>query len=174
LRQQSKRNIALTGFMAVGKTAVGRTLARKLKRRFIDLDKVIEKAEGMKVREIFAQKGEPYFRQLEKKCLAEVLQEESQVIATGGGAVMDDENLKLLLEKSHLVCLTASPQVILKRLGNGAKRPVLKGVHRQEQLEELLQQREINYRQARAFVDTSDLSVGEVVGKIVSLLKLEK
>jgi shikimate kinase len=174
LRQQSKRNIALTGFMAVGKTAVGRALARKLKRRFIDLDKVIEKAGGMKVREIFAQKGEPYFRQLEKQCLAEVLQEQGQVIATGGGAVMDDENLKVLLEKSHLVCLMASPQVILKRLGNGANRPLLKGVHRKEQLEELLHQRENNYRQARAFVDTGELSVGEVVEKIISLLNLEK
>ena len=160
--------------MAVGKTAVGRSLARKLRRRFVDLDRLIEKTEGMKVRDIFSQKGEPYFRRLEKKFLAEILREEGQVIATGGGAVMDDENLKLLLEKSLLVCLTASPEVILKRSGNGANRPLLQGVDRKERLEELLKQREKNYGQARAFVDTSDLSVGEIVEKIVTLLNVEK
>jgi shikimate kinase len=160
--------------MAVGKTAVGRSLARKLRRRFVDLDRLIEKTEGMKVGDIFRQKGEPYFRRLEKKFLAEVLLEEGQVIATGGGAVMDDENLKLLLEKSLLVCLTASPEVILKRSGNGANRPLLQGVDRKERLEELLKQREKNYGQARAFINTSDLSVGEIVEKIVSLLNVEK
>src|SRR6476620_9960445 len=70
--------------MAVGKSAIGRTLAKKLRRRFVDLDRVIERAEGSKVREIFEHKGEAYFRQLEKQALADVLEENNQVIATGG------------------------------------------------------------------------------------------
>jgi shikimate kinase len=159
--------------MAVGKSAVGRTLARKLRRRFVDLDKVIEKTEGMKVRDIFGQKGEAHFRQLEKKALGDVLQRNNQVIATGGGVVMDEENLRLLREKSLLVCLTASPEVILKRAGNGSKRPLLKGNRRKERIERLLEQREKNYGQAHAFIDTSHLTVDEVVKKIIVLLNLE-
>ena len=168
------QNIALTGFMAVGKSAVGRALARKLRRRFVDLDRLIEKAEGMRVRDIFGQKGESYFRQLEKKALAAVLQQEGQVIATGGGVVMDEQNLKMLREKSLLVCLTASPDVLVKRAGNGAKRPLLKGFDRKGRVEELLKQREKNYAQAHAIIDTSQLTVEQIVEKIIHLLNVEK
>jgi shikimate kinase len=160
--------------MAVGKSAVGRVLARKLRRRFVDLDRLIEKTEGMTVRDIFDQKGESYFRQLEKKVLIGVLQCQGQVVATGGGVVMDEENLKVLREKSLLVCLTASPEVLLKRVGNGAKRPLLGGTDRRGRIEELLKLREKNYVQARVFVDTSDLTVNQVVEKIINLLNLRK
>jgi shikimate kinase len=160
--------------MAVGKSAVGRALARKLGRRFIDLDRLIEKTEGMTVRDIFAQKGESYFRQLEKKVLIGVLQCQGQVVATGGGVVMDEENLKVLREKSLLVCLTASPEVLLKRVGNGAKRPLLGGTDRRGRIEELLKLREKNYVQARVCVDTSDLTVNQVVEKIINLLNVRK
>ena len=112
--------------MAVGKSAVGRHLARRLKRRFVDLDRVIEKSAGSKVRQIFSEKGELYFRKLEKEALAQVLGQEGQVIATGGGVIMDEENLNLLRENAFLICLTASADVLLKRAGNGAKRPLLK------------------------------------------------
>ena len=168
--QNSIQNIALTGFMAVGKSAVGRTLARRLKRRFVDLDRLIEKSAGLKVRQIFSQKGEPYFRQLEKETLAQVLAQEGQIIATGGGVVMDEENLNLLRQKTHLVCLTAATAVLLERAGNGAKRPLLKGTSRRERIEELLQQREKKYAMAHVSVDTSDLTVDQVVDKIIALL----
>jgi shikimate kinase len=160
--------------MAVGKSAVGRALARKLGRRFIDLDRLIEKTEGMTVRDIFDQKGESYFRRLEKKVLIGVLQCQGQVVATGGGVVMDEENLKVLREKSLLVCLTASPEVLLKRVGNGAKRPLLGGTDRRGRIEELLKLREKNYVQARVCVDTSDLTVNQVVEKIINLLNVRK
>ncbi len=156
LRRKTPQNIALTGFMAVGKSAVGRHLARRLKRRFVDLDRVIEKAAGLKVRQIFSQTGEPGFRKLEKEALAQILGQERQVIATGGGVVMDEENLRLLREKTLLICLTASTKVLLKRTGNGVKRPLLKGTSRKERIEELLRQREKKYAQAHALIDTSD------------------
>ncbi|MBI1997616.1 MAG: shikimate kinase [Deltaproteobacteria bacterium] len=164
-----KRNIALTGFMAVGKSAVGRALAKRLERRFVDLDRVIEKSEQMKVKDIFSRKGEAYFRRLEKQKLAQVLEQENQVIATGGGVVMDEDNIRLLREKSLLICLTASAEVLLKRAGTGARRPLLKGGDRRERIEELLKQREKNYAQAHAAIDTSDLTVEEIVEKIVGL-----
>jgi shikimate kinase len=167
-------NIALIGFMAVGKSAIGRTLAKKLRRRFVDLDAVIEKSEGMKVRDIFTKKGESYFRQLEKRVLEEVLSRDGQVIATGGGAVMDDDNLRLLRERALLVGLTASVDVLLARAGNGAKRPLLAGIDRRERIETLLRERESRYAQARALIDTSDLSVDQAAEKIVQLLCLKK
>jgi shikimate kinase len=159
--------------MAVGKSAVGRTLARKLKRRFVDLDKVIEKAEGMKVRDIFEQKGEAYFRQREKEALTQVLERHGQIIATGGGIVLDRENVKLLRDKALLICLAASTDVLLKRAGHGGKRPLLKGSNRKERIEEILQQRANHYAEAHACVETSDLSVDQVAEQIMTFLKLE-
>ena len=111
--------------MAVGKSAVGRNLAKRLRRRFVDLDRMIEKRTGLKVREIFEEKGEPYFRELEKQSLADLVQQPGHVIATGGGVVMDEENLRLLKDKTLLVCLSASTATILARVGNGTKRPLL-------------------------------------------------
>lgn len=163
------RNIALTGFMAVGKSAVGRNLARRLGRRFVDLDKVIEKSEGMKVRDIFRRKGESYFRRVEKHALREVLFEDDQVIATGGGVVMDKENLRLLREKSFLVCLTAAPEVLLRRAGNNRQRPLLEGGDPAQQIQRLLTQRRAAYAQAHVAVDTSDLTVEQVAEKIIVL-----
>jgi len=164
------QNIALIGFMAVGKSAVGRNLAKRLRRRFIDLDRMIEKRAGLKVREIFETKGEPYFRELEKQTLADLLQQPGHVIATGGGVVMDEENLHLLREKTLLVCLTASTDTILSRVGNGTKRPLLKGSNRRERIEELLKLRADQYAQAHVIVDTSELTLEQVVNRIVAAL----
>jgi len=153
--------------MAVGKSAVGRTLARKLGRRFVDLDKIIEQSEGMKVKDIFSRKGESYFRRAEKQALAEVLFQGEQVIATGGGVVIDEENLRLLREKSFLVCLTAAPEVLLRRAEKSRRRPLLEGGDRAQRIGELLAQRGKNYAQAHVAIDTSDLTVEQVVEKII-------
>ena len=157
--------------MAVGKSAVGRNLARKLRLRFVDLDRLIEKTEGMKVSEIFTQKGEPYFRQLEKQMLATVLQNKGQIIATGGGVVMDDANLMLLRERALLIGLTASVDVLLTRAGNGSKRPLLKGANRKARVEELLGQRASRYAQAHVTIDTSELTTDQVVEKIIRYIE---
>jgi shikimate kinase len=167
------QNIALVGFMATGKSAVGRNLARKLRRRFVDLDALIEKAEGRKVREIFAQEGESYFRQVEKKTLQDVLSESGQVIATGGGIVLDDDNLNLLRQRSLLIGLTASIDVLAGRVGKNSKRPLLKGADVRARIEELLHQRQSRYAQAHVVVDTSGLTIDQVVKKIVHLMELQ-
>lgn len=157
--------------MGVGKSAVGRNLARRLHRRFVDLDRLIEKAEGRKVREIFAQQGEAYFRELEKQTLNQVLSQPDQVIATGGGIVMDEENLSLLRQKSLLVGLTASTDVLLSRVGKSSKRPLLKGAGVRGRIEELLQQRQSRYAHADVTIDTSGLTIDQVVEKIVHTLE---
>ena len=157
--------------MAVGKSAVGRNLAKRLYKHFVDLDRMIERRAGLKVREIFDAKGETYFRELEKQTLADVLKLPGHVIATGGGVVMDEENLRLLREKTLLVCLIASTDAILARVGNGTKRPLLKGPNRRERVEELLKQRANKYAQAHIIVDTSQLTLQQVVDQIVSAVE---
>ena len=169
-----KQNIALTGFMAVGKSAVGRALARKLKRRFVDLDKIVEKAEGMKVRDIFAKKGEPYFRQCEKRALMAVLGEHNQVIATGGGAIIDEENMRDVRKKALLVCLTANIDILLKRVASGSKRPLLDSADRKTRIEELLALRQDKYAQAHLSIDTTHLSIDQVAERIIEMAQLER
>jgi shikimate kinase len=173
LAKPRQRNIALIGFMAVGKSAVGRNLAKRLQRRFVDLDQLIEKVEGRKVRDIFAAKGEAYFRQLEKQTLVQVLQQRGQVIATGGGVVMDDENLKLLRKQTTLIRLTAAVETVLARAGNGHKRPLLQGADRRQRVEELIGQREGKYGQAHFTIDTTKLSLAQVVDEIVKRLSTQ-
>jgi shikimate kinase len=164
------QNIALIGFMAVGKSAVGRNLAKKLRCRFVDIDRLIEKTTGMRIGEIFAQKGEAFFRQLEKNTLAKILQQEQQVIATGGGAIMDDDSLKLLCDRALLIGLTASVDVLLSRAGDSSRRPLLNDGNRRERVAELLAQREARYAQARMTIDTSELTVDQVVEKIMEFI----
>jgi shikimate kinase len=164
-------NIALVGFMAVGKSAVGRSLARRLRRRFVDLDAMIEKSEGCKIPEIFSRRGEPYFRALEKQTLSDLLAQPGQVIATGGGVVLDQENIRLLKEKARWVGLTASMEVLLRRVGRNSKRPLLKGGNVRARIEKLLRERQDRYAQAEIIIDTSDLTIEQVVDKIIAALE---
>ena len=166
-------NIALVGFMATGKSAVGRNLARKLHRRFVDLDALIEKTEGRNVRDIFAEKGESYFRRLEKQALEQILSQQSQIIATGGGIILDEDNLTLLRQKSLLIGLTASTDVLVSRVGKNSKRPLLKGVDVRARIEELLQQRQSRYAEADVIIDTSGLTINQVVEKILKVVGSE-
>ena len=156
--------------MAVGKSAVGRHLAKRLQRRFVDLDRLIERAEGKKIAEIFANQGEAYFRQLEKRTLADVLRKNGQVISTGGGIVMDDENLALLKGETTLIGLKASTATLLSRVENGSKRPLLKGADRRKRVEELLRQRESRYAEAHFIIDTDHLTLVQVVDRIIDRL----
>jgi shikimate kinase len=155
--------------MAVGKSAVGRKLARRLKRRFVDLDRTIENCEGIKVRDIFENKGEPYFRHLEKRALAHVLGGDGQVISTGGGVVLNEDNLRLLQERSLVVWLRADIDAIVRRAGSGKRRPLLMGSDKAQRINELLQQRKEYYANAHIEIDTSNLTVDEVVEKIIAL-----
>lgn len=171
LPARSETNIALTGFMAVGKSAVGQRLSRRLRMKFVDLDRAIEKQERMRVEAIFQRKGEPYFRRVEKRVLKSVLKHDGQVIATGGGVVLDEENFRLLKERTFLVWLTAPVKVLLKRAGTGKERPLLAGTDLRQRVEELLERREPRYAQSDASIDTAFLSVDEVVEEIIKAIQ---
>lgn len=152
--------------MAAGKTAVGQGLARSLGWSFVDLDAVIEAGEGCAVREIFANRGEPYFREREKAALEQVLAGSRQVIALGGGAVVDRDNLTLLKQRSLLIWLRVSPRTVLGRVGETDDRPLLRGPDRLKRIEELSAQREAIYAEAGVAVDTDELTVDQVVQRI--------
>lgn len=123
--KRERANIALTGFMAAGKTGVGRSLARSSGWTFVDLDAVIEADEGTSVREIFARRGEPYFREREKAALGHVLDGSGQVIALGGGAVVDPDSRARLRERALLIWLRVSPDAVLRRTRGDDARPLL-------------------------------------------------
>lgn len=152
--------------MAAGKTVVGRSLARSLGWSFVDLDAVIEAGEGRPIPEIFTGRGEGYFREREKAALGQVLEGSGQVIALGGGAVVDPDNLRLLKERSLLIWLRVSPGTVLSRVGQTEDRPLLRGPDRLKRIEELSAQREGIYAEAHVAVDTDELTQDEVVQRI--------
>jgi len=171
LPKASQKNIVITGFMAVGKSVVGQRLARRLKRPFVDLDTVIEQREGMNVHEIFSSRGEVYFRKIEKEMLRKALGGAGKIIATGGGAVLDQDSLQLLKETSLLISLTARPETLLARAATGGiRRPLLQVENALERIKELLRQREIAYSQAHVSIDTEGRPVDKVVEDILHAL----
>src|SRR5262245_27042785 len=103
--------------MGTGKTEVGRRLARKLGRTFVDTDRLVETKAGRPVSAIFATEGEAHFRALEREAIAEACAIPDAVVATGGGALVDPGNRRRLAEAGPVVCLTASPEEILRRIG---------------------------------------------------------
>ena len=156
--------------MATGKSIVGKRLAGKLKRQFADLDELIELKEKRLIAEIFAKKGEPYFRKLEKEVLRQASGKGNFIYACGGGIVIDKDNLKIMKQTGTIICLTAKPEVILKRIGSTSHRPLLDVPDPKKQIELLLKMRAPYYACADKCVDTSKISVGEVVRKIEKLV----
>ena len=156
--------------MGTGKTAVGKALAKKKKWQFLDLDDLIELREKRTISSIFTQEGEPYFRKVEKKVLKEVAKEKKFVVACGGGIILDKDNIKIMKETGIMICLSASPEVILERTAVYYHRPLLNVSNPKKQIELLLELRAPYYAQADKTIDTSKISVKEVVAKISKLI----
>lgn len=165
-------NIYLVGFMGTGKTAVGRELAKKKKWRFLGLDELIELREKRTIADIFAKEGEAYFRRIEKRVLKEVSREKKFVVACGGGIVLDKNNIRIMKETGKIVCLSARPKVILKRTCGMGHRPLLNVDNPKEKIEILLKFRAPFYAQADCTIDTSNISIKEVVEKIIKQFKI--
>jgi len=168
-----KTNIALIGFMGTGKTAVGKALAEKLGKKFIELDSLIEQKTGKTIPEIFKQDGEIAFRELEIEVTKEVAEGKNQIIACGGGVVLNKINIDRLRKESLIVYLTASPKIILKRTSNDAEeRPLLKVANPALTIQGLLKFRKPFYERAADIkIDTSKLGIGSVVEQIIEKLK---
>ena len=164
------KNIYIVGFMGTGKTVVGRALSQKTRVIFVDLDACIEEKEKMTISEIFKTKGEEYFRRIEKEALLNASKQKGAVISCGGGIVVDPENMARMKETGICVCLAASPQEILKRVGVTTHRPLLHSGDPLERIQSLMSDRDSSYRQADILIDTTNLSVEDIVATILQKL----
>lgn len=160
------KNIILTGFMGVGKTSVGTRLAQDLGYVFVDTDTLIEAGQKMAIPSIFSKYGEAYFREIEAQIIQKVMQGESQVVSTGGGAVIWDVNREAFKKAGFVVCLTARPEVIFERIKHEVHRPLLQTADPLKKIKELLAQRAPFYAQADVSIDTSEKSVERVISEI--------
>jgi len=158
--------------MGVGKTAVGQKLAQQLSLTYLDTDDLIEKTEGSSIKEIFAKKGEPYFRELETEVLKTLADYDKFVISTGGGIVLREENVRILKGIGPLILLWAEPAVVYERVKAESHRPLLNVPDPREEINEILAVRKPLYQRAADFtVDTSSLKVEEAVKEIMQWLK---
>jgi shikimate kinase len=163
------QNIVLAGFMGTGKTTIGRRLADRLNLRFVDMDVVIESREGCAISDIFRLKGEPHFRELEAKLARELAAQTGQVIATGGGVVLNPANISAFSQTGLVVCLRATPETILARVGRAVHRPLLETPDKEARIRALLASRQPFYDALPVQVETDGRSPESIVGEIVAL-----
>lgn len=159
-----RRSVVLVGMMGAGKSSVGRRLAARLGMPFVDADTEIEKAAGMRIPDIFATRGEPEFRLGEARVIARLLDDGPQVLATGGGAVMNAGTRDLIREKGVSVWLKADLDVLLRRTKRRGDRPLA------DRLKDLLPEREPVYAQADLIVQSREEPHEVIVDEVVAAL----
>jgi shikimate kinase len=167
-------NIALIGFMGVGKTSVGKLVAENLRFEFVDTDEIIQSSTGRTIADIFAKDGEAAFRELERRTVEQLSQRTKNVISTGGGLPTFGDNLDKLKSFSLTVCLWASPEKIWERVRHQSHRPLLHDPDPQKKIRDLLAVREPFYKQADVLVNTGLRSAREVALQIALQFKLAR
>ncbi len=167
----NEKNIALIGFMGAGKTVVSDLLAQRLGRRRRAIDDLIIEADGRQIGDIFSQSGEPYFRELESRVIAEVVQDKGLVIDCGGGVVLKEENVRRLKNGGLIVYLKADPDVIYERVKDQTHRPLLNVGDPKKKITELMSVREGIYEKAAdRCVVTDGKTPEEIVEEIAGFL----
>jgi shikimate kinase len=169
-------NLVLIGYRGSGKSTVGRRLAARLKMRFVDIDDLIEERQGVPISDIVKSHGWGHFRKLERSTIEEISKEDRLIVAPGGGAVLDTDNVKTLRKNGFIIWLNADKQVLLKRMnqdpGTNTRRPTLTGQGTSEELKEVMLLREPIYeRVSEIQIDTSMIDVETVVQNILTVLK---
>jgi shikimate kinase len=169
----SSKNIFLIGLMGAGKSTVGKVLAKKLGRRFLDADHVIEERCGVKIPVIFEMEGEEGFRKREAQTIRDVTAEENIILATGGGAILLPENRKALSERGTVIYLHANPIELWHRTKGSEGRPLLKSGDPKKILENLYAIRDPLYREiADHIIETGKPSVNQLVNTLIMQLEL--
>lgn len=167
----SINNIMLIGFMGTGKSTIARRLAETLGWTLVDTDQWIEAAEGMSIAQLFKQKGESYFRSAEVAAIHDILQRSKQVIASGGGAVLNAKNREAMLKHALVIGLRADERTIIQRVSRDQSRPLLKDNVRHNVVK-LLEERKHAYDFAHVQIDTSRSTIDETVAQILAYGKL--
>ena len=175
-----KKHIFLTGFMGSGKSTIGKKLARRLRAKFIDTDEIIELSQKMEIKNIFKVEGESHFRKYEEFVLEGIINtEKNAVISLGGGTLLSDVNLKKVLDAGILIYIKSSPSEIWKRIKHSTRRPLLRKDGEEwtrqmylNRIAELMEEREIGYKQAQFVLDRDGKEVDEIVREI--LAEIEK
>ena len=166
------KNLVLVGFMGSGKTSAGQRAAQGLGMRFTDMDDMIEQRHGQTVSQIFEKKGEAFFRQQERALVREYSNGQDRVIATGGGVVLDPNNLRDFSRTGVVICCWVDANVAHERTKSAKHRPLLEGGgDRLTQVEALLRQREPLYKAIPNRIDTSAMSVEQQADEIVRIYK---
>lgn len=163
--------IVLVGLMGSGKTAIGSRVAEELNLHFIDIDHYIEDKEGMKVSDIFAKKGEPYFREKEYEAVVETMKEKNVIISTGGGAFIQDSIREVLLKDAVTIWLRATLDVLVERVSRKKTRPLLEKGNKAEIVAELMEARYPIYAEAGHVVNTDNSPHEVVVDKVIEIIK---
>jgi shikimate kinase len=171
---RSNRNLALCGFMGTGKSSVGRIVAEQLRFAFLDTDTVIEARAGKPIAEIFAAEGEPAFRELEQRIVKELALRDRTVISTGGGLIVNPENLANLKQHALVVCLWASPETIWARVKSQTHRPLLAEADPLEAIKRLLRERAPHYKQADVLLSTELRSPREVAQQVLHQFRVAR
>ncbi|MEE8167723.1 MAG: shikimate kinase [Candidatus Hydrothermarchaeales archaeon] len=165
------KNIVLTGFMGSGKSAVGKRLAQRLGTKVIDTDDLIEERACTSITSIFSEHGEKHFRELEKSVVKDVSQLDNRVIITGGGVVLDPENIENLKRNGVIVYLPVEPDVAYERVKRRTHRPLLQVEDPLKTIKELMEYRAQFYANNDYEIDTFKLTVDEVVENILRDVK---
>jgi len=168
-------NIVLTGFMATGKSSVGKVLAQRLGWDYFDTDVMIENQTGYRVATIFSKAGEWVFRDLESKMVGLVALLDRAVISTGGGVPLDKVNMEKLEQNGRVFLLTATPENIVRRVQQeNTSRPLLAEGKPLDRVKALLKERKAPYARCHGTVATDDVSVEEVADRVLALFQNPK
>ena len=164
-----RKNLVLLGMMAVGKTTVGKMIAKTQSLQFIDTDTIIENKNSMTIKEIFKQKGENFFRLEEEKEIPKLLNKNNCVIALGGGAFMNKKIRESVLKNSISVWLDIDLKTVNQRIKWNKKRPLLKKNNNQKKMNELYELRKNIYKLANYKIECDKLSIQDILKKIIEL-----
>ena len=170
IRARLNQPLALIGLMGAGKTRIGRALAGALDIRFVDSDDEIEKAAGMSVADIFDKFGEAYFREGEKRVIERLLDEGVQVVATGGGAVMNPETASRIWDDTISIWVRAEMPVMLERTGRNDRRPLLRNGNPEEILTGLAEKRYPVYEKANIVVESHNGPIDAILNQALAKL----
>ncbi len=162
------KNLILTGMMGVGKSTIGRLLAKRLKVRFYDVDKVIEKSEKKSIKKIFKHRGEKYFRKIEERITFKILRNKNVVIALGGGAFMNNEIREKVLSSSSSVWLKVNLDKLITRYRRNNRRPLLDKKKLETDVKKIYQSRKKIYSLANFKINCDNMTKTQVVEKILT------